>query len=199
MPRIDFTVRQTPNQVTVVGRVQGYDLQPLIILWCLAGGLAVGLALAVMLAVLGLIEVGADWTPFRGILGGGTLGVGTLLFMLALRLIRRHRELRITFNYAAHYLSILPVGSSRSRPIEVHFLGAVAFEIQSRPGLLRRYCELVLHTHDQGVIALACLRGARPTERSGLPQLAERLNQQLNAVQSLAQTVSPPSALVPPI
>jgi hypothetical protein len=147
-----------------------------VLLWCAAGGLAVGIGAAVVLTLAGLIGGGThNFTLVMGII---TLVAATLLYTVGYLAGLRKRFLRITFDYARCLIELDPsyIGQRRTR----YALEDVEeFRVVDCSTVQHARCALVM-VRRSGPQTLLVLNRPHDDERSGLPQLAARLDAQLS-------------------
>ncbi len=147
-----------------------------VLLWCAAGGLAVGIGAAVVLTLAGLI-------------GPGTLDFGLALVIIAAAVAAllytagylwglRARFLRITFDYARCAIEIDPSYSGQRRT-RCTFDDVAEFRVVDCSTRHHARCALVMDRR-RGPQTLLVLNFRHDDEGSGLPQLAARLDAQLS-------------------
>ena len=177
MARSPIHVQEYPEGITFSYRLSTpFATTLLIALWCVGGGLAVGVTAAVGWGVL-------DLTALRGASFGAVLlagwGVGVLvLYVLVVLLPGSGHDLHVAFNPQAHALAVrLPTTPEWTR---YRWDDVLVFRLVRRDGRLTSRCGLMMDTPDGPVTLL----GTRINcyERGGLSTLAGYLNVQLNAV-----------------
>ncbi len=177
MARSPIHVQEYPEGITFSYRLSTpFATTLLIALWCVVGGLAVGVGAAVAWGVL-------DLAALRGASFGAVLlagwGVGVLvLYVFVVLLPGSGHALHVAFNPQVHALAVrLPTTSEWTR---YRWDDVLVFRLVRHDGRLTSRCGLVMDTSDGPVTLL----GTRINcyERGGLSTLAGYLNVQLNAV-----------------
>ncbi len=188
MARARIRYNEQPDRVILTYHLPAAWLSPAACFWCLVGGLAVGIGIAVPLSAAGV-------NTFRPILIAVTLITALPLYLLGYLWALRSRYWRVTFDYARDVLTVEPTYVGR-RPVRYAFDEIVAFELVDRSTRWRTGCALTLARH--GVAqseTLLALPRACDDERTALPHLVTRLEAQLEADPHVLDDDVPP--LVP--
>ena len=182
MPRARIRVRQTPSRLTVTYRLPGRLLSPAAWFWCLVGGLAVGIALALALVVAGILDVDGDRRGFRIALAAGTAGGAVVLYAgYAWAVLRR--RLRVVFDAAQRRVTLhLVAGERRAGRYPVDEV--VLFRLAEHAAGPRDGCILVMETAAAGPVALLTLPEGCHTPDTQLSTLAGQLNAYLDALRA---------------
>lgn len=190
MARARIRHNEQPDRVILTYHLPGAWWSLSACFWCLAGGLAVGIGIAVPLSAAGM-------SAFRPILIAVTLITALLLYLLGYLWALRSRYWRVTFDYARDVLTVEPVYAGR-RPVRYAFDEIAAFELVDRSTRWQTGCALTLVRH--GVAqpdTLLALPRACDDERTALPHLVTRLEAQLEADPHALEDDVPP--FVPPL
>jgi hypothetical protein len=167
MPRIN--VQRKLDRVTYSYRLP--DRRAMLVAWgwCVGGGAAIGVALAVGLAVAGLtVAPDESGLTFRAALLIGTVA-GTLLMLALLYVPGARRVLRVTFNYVG---DIVEVRFPYARIQRFNRRDVIAFRLAHDEHGARL---LVMETGSTGPVILAQAR-----REGALPQLVGQLNEQVH-------------------
>jgi len=180
MPRARIQVRQTPDRLTVTYRLPGRLLSLAAGFWCLVGGLAIGIALALALVLTGVLDVdtNGDWGRFRIALGIGTAAGAILLYTgYAWAVLRR--RLRVVFDAARRQVALHLVAGTR-RAGRYPIGDVVLFRLAQHAAGPGGGCILVMETASEGPIALLTLPEDCHTPDTQLSILAGELNAYLD-------------------
>ena len=181
MPRARIRVRHTPDRLTVTYRLPGRLLSPIAWLWCLVGGLAVGIGLALALVAAGTLAVDEDWQGFRIALAAGTMaGAATLYLSYVWAVLRR--RLRVVFDAAQRQASLHLVAGER-RAGRYRLDDVVLFRLAEHAAGPHKGCILVMET-TAGPVALVTLPGGCHNPDTQLSNLAGQLNAYLDALRA---------------
>jgi hypothetical protein len=170
-PRIRYA--QDSNSIVLTYHLPGGWFAPLAVAWSMAGGLAVGIGVAVVLAV-----VGATAISFGQALMAGTVIVAITLYVLGSRWAQRVRFLRVTFDYAQNALAVWRAYAGQ-RPAWFAFEDVAGFRLVARSAGWRAGCALVMDVYDAEPEILVALGRRADDEGTALPHLVARLEAQL--------------------
>ncbi len=171
-------------------------ITPGVWLWCVVGGLPVGVAGATVITLLGVTEQ----VTFTGALAAFAAAGALALFVIA-RLVTHPRVvLRVTFDVLTGVIEIVRV---HARPQDVTFalLDVGGFRTETRAVSGSARCALLLDTVRGDVLPLVQLAGACHP-RTGLQDLADRLTMALEVARNEVIAAPPrhaqPAAYQPP-
>jgi hypothetical protein len=165
---------QESNRFTFEYRVPPNLLVPEAWLWSGVGGLAVGIAAAVALTIIG----GPGDLLFSTVLIAGALVSGFLIFVVFYLGPALRRKLMITLDYDWGAVSVRrPDGGSR--PARFAFGDVLLFRLVELP----RGCTVIMETNSAGPFTLVTTRRECA---AGLAQLAAHLNAHLEAIHAAA-------------
>lgn len=173
MVRAHISYAQDPNCIVLTYRLPGGWFAPLAAAWSIAGGLAVGIGIAVVLAV-----VGAGVISFGQALIAGAVIVAFALYVLGSRWAQRVRFLRVTFDYAQNALAVWRAYAGQ-RPAWFAFEDVAGFRLVARSAGWRTGCALVMDVYGAEPEILVALGRRADDERTALPHLVARLEAQL--------------------
>jgi hypothetical protein len=174
MARARIRYTEGSNCVILTYHLPGGWLAPLVGFWCVAGGLAVGIGVAVALTVAGL----TDTITFRQVLIAVTVIVAGMLYAAGYLWALRTRFLRLTFDYAGDRIEIYPAYANR-RPAQYAFGDVFAFRLIDRSTAWRAGCALLMEKYGDEPETLLALNRHCDDERTALPHFVARLEAQL--------------------
>jgi hypothetical protein len=196
MARAHVHYHEQPNRVILTYHLPTAQFSLSAGFWCLVGGLAVGIGIAVPLTAAGII---GDGTPTLG----QALAAITVISTVALYLVgyagrRRSGYLRIIFDYARRVLDVEPTYAGQRR-VRYAFDEIDTFELVDRSTRWQTGCALILVRRgiSQPETLLALPRACND-ERSGLPHFLTRLEAQLEANPFALDDDLPPTPLYAP-
>jgi hypothetical protein len=189
MSRARIQYAERSNRVILTYHLPGGWFAPLVGFWCMVGGLAVGIGVAVALTVAGLIEP----ATFRQVLIVVTAGMAVFLYAAGYLWALRTRFLQITFDYARDRIEIYPAYANR-RPVWYAFEDVFAFRLFDRSTAWRAGCALMMERYGDEPETLLALNRHCDDERTALPHFVARLEAQLE-VNPDAETDPRPSPL----
>jgi hypothetical protein len=182
MPRARIDYRESTDQVTFTYRLPGRLFAPVAGIWCVIGGLAVGVGLALALVVAEMVDDPTqDPAGFRLALVAGMLAGSLALYALYARAVWRQR-VRVAFDYAQNAITIRGL-DARQRTIP--FAHALSFWLDEQ-----NQRTLVLETDNIGLVMLLELDQAG--DEMQLAHFAGRLNANLTAIQAVPDDDIPP-------
>jgi hypothetical protein len=183
------------NRVMLTYYLPGGWFAPLVGLWCIAGGLAVGIGVAVALTVAGLV----DTHTFRLVLIVVTGIMAVTLYAAGYLRALRTRFLRITFDYARRLIGIHPAYANQ-RPVWYAFEDVHAFRLIDRSNAWRVSCALLMEPYDGEPETLLVLNRPCDDEQTALPHFVTRLEAQLEVDLAVEDDLPPlPWHVTPPV
>lgn len=180
---IDLAPQAVPAHSTAESRRSSYSYRvplqtvyAITLIWSVASGLSVGVAVALVVEING-----GSWLSYARIQWVTGLVVALLLFAVIARRYLRHHTLRVAFDDAERVVHVRPP-FLRGRRQQVAYRDVRAFELIAWPMGWRTGGALVIQTAQSGTIILVALSRNREIESSGLPSLVDRLNTHLRSV-----------------
>ncbi len=181
------------EQVTISYRACPDGWWPVVWLWCLAGGIPVGLVLATSLLVAGVLDETA--TSFRLVAGAGTLCAAALLYGLVVRRGQK-RVLRVTFDGRNQQVGVLLPADDRWQWYDLD--DVILFRLAQQAEDVENGDMVIMETDSAGAVPLVADR-LECSGYGGLPALVGRLNAHLDVLRDNRRDLfgPPPPPAVP--
>jgi hypothetical protein len=175
MSRARIRYAEEPNGVILTYYLPDARLEPTAGVWCLAGGVAVGIGLATALAAAGVT------IPFRSVLVAVTVVVAAALYISGYWRALRTRYVQIAFDHARAVITVHRAYAGQ-RPVDYALEDVAAFRLVDRSTRWQIGCALLMtqRSTSRPAILVAVHRSCED-ERSALPHFVDRLEAQLEA------------------